>query len=126
MKPPRHIIFFILFIATALSGRVASAAEVWTCTYPSFPEKRPVIVRYHETNGFLIDDDSKHKYQILQNNQYGLIAVWSFIGESESLVTITAATIEINKTNGDFLLENASVAESDILNRPYHGKCLKE
>lgn len=125
MKPP-SIIFSILLVAMALISRGASAADVWTCTYPSFPEKRPVIARYHENSGFLIDDDSKQKYQILQNNQYGVIAVWSSAGQSDSRVVITAATIEINKTNGDFLLENANIAESDAINRPYHGKCLKD
>jgi hypothetical protein len=114
-----------VFITVAFCQPV-EAADVWTCSYPGWPDGHAIIDRFREVNGFFVEDTFKLKYQILQNNQYGVVAVWSFSDVENGSPGILGRTIVINKATGDFLMENASITEPDSVNRPNRGKCLKD
>jgi hypothetical protein len=107
------------------------AAEVWTCTYPGFSRDQrpagPVIARYREADGFLIEEEFQTKYRILESNQYGVIAVWSIseIEPSNERPSIGAMTIVINKATGEYLRSNTILDQPDKVNGPTHGKCLR-
>jgi hypothetical protein len=112
-------------LLTLAGCSAANAEQSWTCTYPGYlADRAPVIVRYREIDGFLVEEEFGTKYRILQDNRHAVIATWTFaeIERGNSAPSIAAATIMIVKATGDFLRSNA---RPDSDSSRARGKCLK-
>jgi hypothetical protein len=99
----------VVYRTSPIAG--VAAQEIWTCTYPGLSQgRRPVIVRYRQEDEFLMEDKWKERYQILQNNQFGLIAIWSIseIEGGNAEPSIGARTLVINKSSGEFLFSGGA------------------
>ena len=78
-----------------------------------------MIVRYRQEGELLMEDKWKERYQILQNNQFGLIAIWSIseIEGGNAEPSIRARTLVINKFlfSGAYLGGTATQARGNCI-----------
>jgi hypothetical protein len=88
-----------------------------------------VIQRYFQQGEFLVvvHDTWREEYQILQNNQFGIVASMSLskIERDNTSPSIGARTLVINKRTGEFLWSNLFLDEPDHVNSPNHGTCIR-
>ena len=113
----------VVYLTIPIAG--VADQEIWTCTYPGFSQGRcPVIVRYRQEGELLMEDKWKERYQILQNNQFGLIAIWSIseIEGGNAEPSIGARTLVINKSSGEFLFSGAYLGGTATQAR---GNCIR-
>jgi hypothetical protein len=108
----------------------ANADEIWTCTYPGLSDdRRPVIVRMKQKGEFLVEEQFGTEYKILQNNEFGIVATMSLSKIERNLdrsePSIGARTYVIDKRTGELLWSNTFLRESDQVNAPVHGSCIR-
>src|SRR5215471_1254807 len=105
----RLFLSVLLWLASLSVLESVQAADVWICTYPGFTaDRRPVIVRFKEQDGFMVEEEFGTKYRILENNEYGVVATWSIslIEPGHATPSIGSMTFLIKKKTGDFLRSN--------------------
>jgi hypothetical protein len=129
-------VMVLMGVALLASATSAKAAEAWTCTY--FFDEAPVgnepspLVRFEVSPPDLIETKSHQRYPILQNNNYGIVATSSIseIEEGQKDPTVGAATVVINKGTGEFWWGTTIAGMVPLMarevNKPVHGKCLKD
>ncbi len=111
-----------------MSAAAAHAAEVWSCSYRSVPDNRPVISRFEVSPPDLVELKFHQTYHIEQNNNYGIVAT-SAISEIEqgyTQPTVGVVSIVINKRTGEFWWVTAITGMPAAVNQPAHGRCIKE
>jgi hypothetical protein len=120
-----------LLLACSILGfavpSIAADQQRWTCTWPGFSADRaPVIVRFSRDQNDLVESDFGLHYRILQDNDFGLIAVWSIaeIEHGHAEPSIGTMTLVINKKSGALVRANALLDEPDAVNQPTHGRCI--
>jgi hypothetical protein len=135
-----------LILAIALLGYATSAkaADAWTCTWPILDAKlreSSALVRFEIATPDLIETKAEPRdlmwltppgthYRILQNNDYGLVATFSFSGLPEGAKDpyVGAISVVINKMTGQLLWAEATSTknESRYLSNTRTGKCLHD
>lgn len=107
-------------MAMAISLGAAQASEKWSCTFPGWPDKKPVIVQFYISDGILKQNMFIFKGQpvmrdftILQNNKISIVAAWSIseIEPDNTVPSIGAQLVIINKDDGKYLQTNADLAD---------------
>jgi hypothetical protein len=98
-----------------LVSHSAFAAESWTCTYPAFrvPGGSAAAARTI-TRPFVVSGDKLIggvKYDIIENNQYGLIAVEHYSEFDGGVVRIFSSTVIIDKTFGKFIFTVGEIGD---------------
>jgi hypothetical protein len=121
----------LILIATVfmlVSGPVG-AETIWTCAYPGYtPKKDTVIIKFVQ-NGKTIRGNYS-KYDVLQDNDAGLVAVASFSdwvkGGNPPIerLELGAFVIMIDKKSMRFRRGNVLYGEDDGAVR--YGKCTKD
>jgi hypothetical protein len=104
------------------------ADEAWTCTYAAPNDGSPTLIRYRITGNDFIESNLKERFQILQNNQDGLVATSSVaeIEPNQDRPTVGATTLIIDKRTGAFLLRSENAGSTGIMTMPVRGTCLKD
>jgi len=124
----KYLIVAITLLACATSARAADRwTERWTCTYPDLVAK-PVSLSFELSPPELVETSVFHEhYRILENNDYGVVAVSSIskIELGHTQPTVGATTVVINKGTGEFWLAPAISGQPAIMNQPVRGNCLK-
>jgi hypothetical protein len=110
------------------------ADEVWRCAYTDTNSLAnanflQVLAQYHLEGHDLVQKMpsgvTKH-FKIIQNNRYGLIAISASAGAPQNnLPSVSATTVVIEKSSGDFWLTTTIGGEPGTLNQPIHGRCFK-
>jgi hypothetical protein len=105
----------------------SASAEGWTCTYLFSSGVQPTLIQFELSPPDLINTKLHEHYRILQNNDYGLVAVSSIaeIEQGKQQPTVGAATVVIDKGTGEFWLATAIAGQPSDVNQPVHGTCLK-
>jgi hypothetical protein len=103
------------------------ALDSWLCTYPNFaPDKKPVTVTLQIPDK-LVDQrlGGVPQYDILENNQYGVIAVdhYSKFDAVRGAVRIFSSTVIIDKTFGKFIYTVGEIGDEPGFRT---GQCVKE
>ena len=114
-----------------LVGGDASVATVWSCTYPNFSEsKAPTTSKYIQDGKVITETISGYiyitiKYNVLQDNEVGLVAVEGFAskGKKGNLI-LGASVIAIDKKTLSFRVGNVSFGKFNGMTR--NGVCTKE
>jgi hypothetical protein len=110
-----------------LVAQQASADETWTCTFASSFLKQPMSVTYHLVNANLTQISStgvSSNLQIMQNNQYGLVAISPISGieQDQTTPTVGAITVVIEKQTKKFWLSTI-VNDQPNATTLYQGAC---
>jgi hypothetical protein len=112
--------FFTAFLMALNSAVFAGSSSVTIadgeeliCTYPSFPDSKPIIMKYRREGDFLVETKWDLKYRILQNSPDGLIAVWSIaeIEPNHHAPSIATFSVMLEKKSRQFMFSNASLNE---------------
>ena len=122
------VVVGFIFVGTAPAG-----AEAWACTFSVLSSQKSVsrLLRLAAPHD-LIDIAYDDHYHVLQNNEVGLIATRAIsrIERDERIPTITASTVVIDKTTGEFwwdsLTTGMNADEAALWNKPVQGKCKKD
>ena len=139
MKPPLLIFAGFAFLAYATS---AEAADAWTCTFRySDGTDTDQLVRFEIASSDLIETKGPSQsasiipvgthYRILQNNDYGLVATYSYSGTPEGSKEpyVGAISVVINKMTGQLFWTEATTTKDESIG-PFHasgrGKCLHD
>jgi hypothetical protein len=97
------VVFSIVILSTS---QVANAQSVWTCSSPGFGQTGRVFIERFEISGTeVIENDGviEHHYTILQDNEFGLVAVWSTSEREEyDHPYVGAEVIIIGKQTNEF------------------------
>ena len=124
----KYLVVAITLLACETLARAADRwTERWTCTYADLVAK-PVLLSFELSPPELVETSVFHEhYRILQNNDYGVVAVASIskIEQGHALPTVGATTVVINKGTGEFWLATAIAGQPAAMNQPVHGNCLK-
>jgi hypothetical protein len=110
-----------------LFAQEAHADETWTCTFtPSFL-KQPMSVTYHLVNNNLTQispTGMSSGFQLMQNNQYGLVAISPIaeIEQDQTTPTVGAITVVIEKQTGKFWLSTIVNDQPNAVTS-YKGTC---
>jgi hypothetical protein len=106
-------------------GLSASAAETWTCSYKDFSDdRRTVTERFVEIDGYMVQAKYGTKYRILENNEHGLVAVWSTSWLERGTPNVGSYTIVISKKTGVFLTSETLIG-ANAIGRVSPGTCQK-
>jgi hypothetical protein len=109
---PSKVKIIGLIVAISVGSYVnllpARADTIWTCAFPAQNAwDKSLIVQYRQRGGRLIADKTKTAYQILKNNEFGLVAISSTAQIDVELYqkdpTIAATVILIDKHSGEML-----------------------
>jgi hypothetical protein len=103
-------------------------AEQYTCTYPSYTNGEPVILKISITDNKSIVESASFSetYNILENNKYGIVLSKSFSGvgsESPKQNDIGLSAIVIDKAN--MKMTRGNIAIGDNFNSLKPGACIK-
>lgn len=111
---------------------IANAEEMWTCSYAPLSSQSvttdPKFLRFQLSPDGLVETTQAHHFQIVENNDYGLIATRpiSTIEQGQSTPTVGATTVVINRGTQEFWLAKGSPGQFDpAIDPPIHGRCLK-
>jgi hypothetical protein len=118
---------FLTATCVWLFAQQASADETWTCTFASSFLKQPMSVTYHLVNANLTQISStgvSSNLQVMQNNQYGLVAISliSEIEQDQTTATVGAITVVIEKRTKKFWLSTI-VNDQPNATTLYQGTC---
>lgn len=120
---------FAICIALCLTAFVAHAADIWTCTYPDLSTKELLTTEFPIIRDELIEDDVfQLRFKILQNTDYGLVAVWSIADMEENFPnkktpTIGIIAMVINKKTGELLRSITTFEAPDKMDTTVRGTC---
>jgi hypothetical protein len=115
-----------LVVAGAFLAYVSLArAETWTCTFTL--TGNTYFMRFDVSPPDLVETAmvSGHRYRIVQNNAFGIIATRPIaeVRASETNPTVGANTVVIAKQTGEFW--HATMIAGQSAEMPVKGKCLK-
>jgi hypothetical protein len=125
----------VLSILWVLSGGIITSAtsanaEAWTCTYTLnvHKENEPFLDRFIVSPPDMIETKYNKHYQILRNNEYGLVATnaISAIEQGQERPTVGADTVVIVKASGEFWWGTLRAGPYADVFTPVRGKCIKD
>jgi hypothetical protein len=123
----------ILAVGVIVISATAARAEAWACTFILLSSKEPVSRLFRLAPPYdLVDTTYDDHYRVLQSNELALIATRTIsrIEKGEQKPTITASTVVIDKSTGEFwwdsLTTGLSADEAALWNKPVQGKCVKD
>jgi hypothetical protein len=135
-----RLVVAALAVSTAFSGvSNAEAADAWTCIFRFSLGDTDQAVRFEIANSDLTETKGPPQsiipagthYRILQNNDYGLVATFSYSGALERGKDpyVGAISVVINKMTGQLYLAEATTTKDESIG-PFHasgqGKCLHD
>ena len=108
----------------------AHAAEVWRCAYTGSLSNSIVLVQYSAMGNDLIQSSAASapkNFRIVQDNQFGVIGIIAIAAQmpGEQQPTVSATTVVIEKSTGDFWLTTTIGGQPGSTNLPIHGSCFK-
>ena len=118
--------FFVFFGLLILSSPASANATLWICGYSGFGQGAGQVLReLLQRDGFLYNYKTDSRYQILQDNKVGLVAVRSRAILSPIGLHLGANIIVINKDTGDLLTGPFAFGLDETLPNVAHrqGKC---
>jgi hypothetical protein len=121
MKP---LIILFAVIASTASAR----AESWACAFNYGSNNPPTLIRFQLAPPDLIETSHGDHYRLLQNNEYGLVAVSSFseIEKDQARPSVGGSLVVIDKATGEFWWSTTMAHPPAVgLNQPVQGRCQK-
>jgi hypothetical protein len=116
-----HRTFSVVALAATIAVIPAGAGsaetdEVWSCgwTWAASPTGKDTVymTRYQVKGSVLLSgsppDPAQAKYQILDNNEYGLVASHGFSDERDGKSNVVVSTVQIDKKTGRSPFEHDS------------------
>jgi hypothetical protein len=120
-----------LAIGLACALPAMAALQEWDCTYPGWPDQKPVIVKFFDNGGTLREDVFEFQGQpvvrnftVLKNNDLSIVAAdaISEMEPSHTTPSIGAELVVIGKQDGSYLETNSYLA--DPHNGFVQGQCI--
>jgi hypothetical protein len=124
-----RLLLAVVAVCSIIGTTVAEARDTrWTCAYPGYFKKEPVIVTF-EQRGNTLRQDGIDKYVILQDNDVGLVAATSFSyvakkNEDGPGLNLGAFVILIDKKTMRFRRGNVLMSNPD--GAAAYGSCKRE
>lgn len=118
-----RLICLLACLCTA-SGHARS--ESWYCLYPGFSKEASTVARRFNVDGKLLKDDvRKTKYQIILENEHGIVAVEAIYEQNPlaAKLVVAGTTILIEKKSGKFVF---AYIETGSESGTRQGRCLKD
>jgi hypothetical protein len=121
-----------LVIAFALAGFIVSGAgatELWSCHVTTQSVNEPILLSLEVTGRRLIQtwaSGIKHRYEIVRDNRYGLVAFSSIseIEAGQTGPTVGVSAVVISRTSREIWLSTVVAGQPREANEPAHGECV--
>lgn len=121
---------YLVAAALALVLPIAAYANpMWSCSVSSSTIKTPFLVTFTINGSWLIQTgvaDTKGRYDIIQNNLYGVVAVSSMSGilPGDTYPTVGLDAVIIGKKTNEVWMTGAYIGAPPGANEPGHGPCI--
>ena len=119
----------IAFMLATFMVSSAGATELWSCYVTTQSANEPMLVSLEAAGRRLIQtwaSGTKHHYEIVRDNRYGLVAVSSIseIETGQTAPTVGVSAVVINRTSREVWLSTVIAGQPHEANEPAHGKCV--
>ena len=123
----RFYLAMVMLIGSAVYANADD--EVWRCAYTNAISNEPMLVQYRAVGDDLVETSPSGQtqhFKVVQNNKYGIIGILAISdAPQKDRPTVSATTVVIEKTTGDFWLTTTIGGQPGALNQPVHGSCFK-